>query len=157
MAEQPEKKPEMLEAESQLKRTEREIESVEKELLALREKLRVAEQKEIDARAAAGKEPTDFEPTPEMGSVMKEISKTEGSLGLLRLRETEQKNRIGKLAIELIEAELVAVSKVTVELKRREQELSEELVRVQKKLAAAEKKTTELADRIAAGSEDGPD
>ena len=147
----------MLEAESQLKRTEREIESVEKELLALREKLRVAEQKEIDARAAAGIEPTDFEPTLEMGSVMREISKTEGSLGLLRLRESEHKNRIRKLGNDLLEVELVAVSKVAVELKRREQELSEELVHVQKKLAAAEKKTTDLADRIAARSEDGLD
>lgn len=154
MPEKTEKSPERVEAENHLARTCREIETMEKELLGLREKLRIAEQKEIDARSAAGKDPAPFAPTPEMEAVLKAISKTEGALGLHRLRETELKERIAKLESEALESELIEVSKSTVELKRREQELSEELDRVRKKLASAEARSAELAERIAAQSKE---
>jgi hypothetical protein len=153
MPEESEKRPEIVDAESGLMRTQREIQAVEKDLLSLREKLRVAEQKEIDARSKAGEDATGFEPTPDMSALLSSISKAEGSLGLLQLREKEQKKNLEKLNLDSVEQELLLHSRVILRLKTREGELAKELTQVQKELKFAEKRSAELADKIAARAE----
>lgn len=154
MPEEAKKKPEIVEAEAGLVRTQREIQAIEKDLLSLRERLRVAEQKEIDARSDRGDDASGFEPTPEMSGLLSSISKAEGSLGLLQLRENEQKKNLEKLRFSSVEQELLLLSKTILRLKTREAELSKELAQVQKELKFAEKRSAEFADKIAARAEE---
>lgn len=139
----------ILDAERQLRYTQSEIKKIDQELARLREERETTEQKEIEAKSAAGEDVLDFEPSRELRALKMAIDRYEQNLENFQQKEVDTQKQIDNLKTSRLETQLLQQSKVVVELKKREADILEQLKEVQQEIEAAEAVKAELAIMVA--------
>ena len=140
---------ELEEAQRQLRAVEVEIERLSEQVPGLEEKLRLAEQKNIDEQTKKGVDPLDVQPSKEVLQARRALEENGRVIEKFTNRKTEILVRIENLQVTLLEDELIRQTKLFAKLKEREMLLEEELKTVQEEIAKVEKKKEEIALRVA--------
>jgi len=136
------------EIERQLRQTRIEIQEISQRLGPLREKYEVEKQKEIEAKARAGEDILDFEPSRELTTLDMSVTRTEQNLENSQQKEADLERQLENLKIEKFESQLIKQSQAILELRKRESEILAELTDIQTRIKAAEEIRTHLAEQI---------
>jgi len=145
---------ELQETERQLRAVEVEIERMAQQIPTLEERVRFAEQKNVQEQTKMGIDAINVQPSKEVREANNALEESGKVLEKLTRKKGDVLARIESIEVSLLETELVHYSRLFATLKEQEVQLEEELKLLRHEIEKAEKKKEEIALQVARKTQD---
>ncbi|MCA9412163.1 MAG: hypothetical protein KC931_08780 [Candidatus Omnitrophica bacterium] len=147
------KRKELEEVERQLRSVDIELERMVKEIPNFEERVRIAEQKNLEEQTKKGIDPVNVQPSKDQRLATTTLEQAQKAIEKFQQRKRELRGKIETLQVSLLEEDLIHLSRLHAKLKEREGELESELEEVRSELAQVAEKKEALALKIAEQSQ----